>query len=194
MVAELLFTSLQSLLVFKLVLEGLICNVIIREYISVILFVQLVLTSLDLFSVSIAFFLTVHIEKLVTFVLNLLLSGFTLLPEAISAASIAGCTLVLEQELLTVAQPCGLGPLRLFSVSLHIVLHAFELSDPHLELLNVLLLHSVNCMAILFEAVSYHLARGLFERFFMLIDHLGDQILDLFNVTILVLSVVLYLI
>ena len=103
MVAELLFTSLQSLLVFKLVLEGLICNVIIREYISVILFVQLVLTSLDLFSVSIAFFLTVHIEELVTFVLDLLLSSFALLSEAISAASIAGCTLVLEQELLTVA-------------------------------------------------------------------------------------------
>ena len=140
---------------------------------------------------SIAFFLTVHIEELVTFVLNLLLSGFALLSEAVSATSITGSTLVLEQELLTVAQPCGLGPLRLFSVSLHIVLHAFELSDPHLERFDVLLLHFVDCMTILFEAVSYHLASGLFERFFMLIDHFGDQILDLFNVTILVLSVVL---
>ena len=140
---------------------------------------------------SIALFLTVHVEELVTFVLNLLLSGFALLPEAVSATSITGSTLVLEQELLTVAQPCGLGPLRLFSVSLHIVLHAFELSNTHLELFDVLLLHSVDCVTILFEAVSYHFSCGLFERFFMLIDHFGDQILDFFNVTILVLSVVL---
>ena len=140
---------------------------------------------------SITFFLTVNIEELIAFLLNLLLSGFALLSEAISAASIAGRTLVLEQELLTVAQPSGLGPLRLFSVSLHIVLHAFELSNTHLELFHVFLLHSVDCVTVLFKAVSYHLSCGLFERFSMLIDHFGDQILDLFNVTILVLSVVL---
>ena len=140
---------------------------------------------------SITFFLTVHIEELIAFLLNLLLSGFALLSETVSATSVAGRTLVLEQELLTVAQPSGLGPLRLFSVSLHIVLHAFELSNTHLELFNVLLLHLVDCVTILFEAVSYHLSCGLFERLSMLIDHFGDQILDLFNVTILVLSVVL---
>ena len=143
---------------------------------------------------SITFFLTVHIEELIAFLLNLLLSGFSLLSETIAATPITSRTLVVEQELLTVAQPCGLGPLCLFSVSLHIVLHAFELSNTHLELFQVLLLHSVDCVTILFKAVSYHLSCRLFERFFMLIDHLGDQILDLFNVTILVLSIVLYLI
>ena len=140
---------------------------------------------------SITFFLTVHIEELIAFLLNLLLSGFSLLSETIAATPITSRTLVVEQELLTVAQPCGLGPLRLFSVSLHIVLHAFELSDSHFELLNVLLLHLVDCVSILFKAVSYHFASGLLERFFVLIDHFGDQILNFFDVTILVLSVVL---
>ena len=140
---------------------------------------------------SITFFLTVHIEELITLVLNLLLSGLALLSETISATSVTGRTLVLEQELFTVAQPCGLGPLCLFGVPLHIVLHTFELSDSHLKLLDVLLLHLVDCVSILFEAVSYHLSSRLFERFFMVIDHFGDQILDFFNVTILVLSVVL---
>lgn len=139
---------------------------------------------------SIAFFLTVHIEELIASLLNLLLSALTLLPETISATSIPGSTLVLEQELLTVAQPRGLGPLRLFMVPLHIVLHAFELSNSELKLLDVLLLHSVDCISILFEAVRYHLSSGLIERFFMLVDHFGDQVLDFFNVTILVLSVV----
>ena len=74
-----------------------------REDICVILFVQLVFAHLDLFSVSIAFFLTVHIEELITFLLNLLLSGLTLLSKAISATSITGRTFVIEKELLTVA-------------------------------------------------------------------------------------------
>lgn len=103
MIAELLFTCLQFLLEFELLLQGLICYFIVGKDISVILFVQLVLARLDFFSVSIAFFLTVHIKEFIASVLNLLLSGLALLSETISASSITGRTLVLEQELLTVA-------------------------------------------------------------------------------------------